>query len=494
LFVGQPWNVGRSIASPPATEERTISNGGVFVLALGAMDFGLEQAIVIPAIPALAREYHASLISISWLITGFLIAAIVAYPLVGRLGDLFGKRLLLLISLALFAVGSFLCAVTDSIALAIGGRVIQGLGAAVGPLTLGLARDSLPPRLLTRAIGGMVGANNAGTGLGLLLGGLLVDYFAARAIFWFLFAVALTLAVTVAALVPESPLRAKARLDFAGAALLVGGLVSLLLAISEGEAWGWSTGRIVGLFVAAACLLLAFMLVEGRVQEPLVDVALVLTRPFANANLCAFAFGLADAIAFIVIPQLAAARTATGYGLGLTATQIGLLLLPFSATGVAGGWLAGRVVDPVGPRLLVALGSLFGIAAFVSLALAHETVVALGTGSALLGLAWGFILAGVYSVVVRTAGADKTSVAAAVTFSVRNIGASVGIAAAAAIITGAGFVGPFHREVGFTRALLLGAAGAGATLLLSSFVPGPATGFERNDCARITRHGGPSLR
>jgi dipeptide/tripeptide permease len=112
------------------------------------------------------------------------------------------------------------------------------------------------------------------------------------------------------------------------------------------------------------------------------------------------------------------------------------------------------------------------VAANISLAVAHETVLALGAGSALLGLGWGFVLAGVYSVVVQTASKDKTSVAAAVTFSARNIGSSLGLTAAAAIITAVGLVGPFDRDVGFTRAFVLAAAGAGATLLLSSRLPG----------------------
>jgi MFS family permease len=472
LFVAESGNVGGSIALPSGPAKRAVSGGSVFVLALGVVDYGLEQGIVVPAIPALAREYHASLISASWLITGVVLAQVVAYPLMSRLGDLFGKRRLLLISLGLFAAGSVVCALTDSIAVAIAGRVIQGLGTGIGPLALGLARDTLPPRLLPRAIGGLIGATNLGNGLGYLLGGLVVDHFSAKAIFWVLFGVALALALGVWALVPESPVRAKARLDFAGAALLVAGLVSLLLAISKGEAWGWSSGRIVSLFVAAAVLLLAFTLVERHVRDPIVDLALVLARPFANANLCAFAFALAYSVIFLVIPQLAGAPARSGYGLGLTTTQIGLLLFATSIAGVASGWLGGRIVDRVGPRRLVALGAVLGTAGYISLALAHGTVFALGGGTTLLGLAWGFLLTGVYSVVVRAAPEDKTSVAAAVTFSGRAIGVSVGTTAAAAIITAAGFFGRFHSEVGFTRAFALGAAGALAAFLLSALLPG----------------------
>jgi MFS family permease len=192
-----------------------LTAGGLFVLALGALDFGLEQSTIVPALPRLAAHYQASAIATGWLATGFLLAATVAAPLFGRLGDLFGKRRLLLVSLSAFTLGSLLCALAESVPLAIAGRVVQGAGAAVAPVPL----------------------------------------------------------------------------DLAGATLLGGGLVALLLAISKGAAWGWSSGAIVGLLVAAAVAFAAFVLVERRVARPLLDLALVARRPFVNANVCALTYG-----------------------------------------------------------------------------------------------------------------------------------------------------------------------------------------------------------
>jgi MFS family permease len=292
------------------------------VLGLGALDFGLEQSIILPALPALANHYDASLISVAWLVTGFGLASIVAVPVFGRLGDLFGKRRLLFASLAAFAIGSLICALTESIELAIAGRIVQGLGAAVGPLTYGLARDNVAPDKLPRAIGAVVGAATAGGAIGFLLSGFLVDRFSAAAIFWFLFALALVVAVAVLVLVDESPVRAHVRLDLGGALLLALGLVALLLAISKGSAWGWSSARIVGIFAASAALLALFVLVERRVRQPLVDLGLVVTRPFLNANVCVSAFGFAFFVAVFLVPQIAASPESTGYGLGLSTVEI----------------------------------------------------------------------------------------------------------------------------------------------------------------------------
>ena len=446
--------------------------GGIVVLSLGALDFGLEQSLIIPALPALAEHYGASLGAIAWMVTGFVLASIVAIPLVGRLGDMFGKRRMLLLSLAAFAIGSLLCALVESSGLAIAGRVIQGLGSAVTPLTYGLARDTVAPERLPHAIGAVVGGASAGAAIGFLLSGLLVDTFSAAAVFWFLLGFAVLIAIAVRLLVRESPVRAAVRLDVGGAALLGLGLLALLLAISRGSTWGWTSGRTLLTFVAAVVLLAAFALVEDRVRQPLVNLGLVVTRPFASANLCAVAFGYSFFIAVFVIPQIAAAPASTGYGLGLSTTGIGLVLLPTGVASLLGGLAGGRAVERVGPRTLVAGGAALGIAGYTSLALAHASTTALAIGSAALGLAWGLILTGIASVVVRSATPDRTSVAVAVNAVTRNTAVAIGAQVAFAIIAGADVAGTFPVESAYTWVFAMGGLGAALLLLTSALMPG----------------------
>ena len=174
----------------------TVNGGAVrnsralVVLAVGALDFGLEQAIVAPALPAIQRDYHASTSSVAWLLTGFLIAAAVITPLAGRLGDNFGRRRVLLASLGCFALGSLVCALGGSVQVLIIGRVAQGLGAGMAPLALALAREHIDPARVPTAVGMLVASASIGTVAGLLLAGLLVDHVGVAAIFWLLFAVA----------------------------------------------------------------------------------------------------------------------------------------------------------------------------------------------------------------------------------------------------------------------------------------------------------------
>ena len=467
------------MSSAVAVVERqrsSLSLGGLMVLAFGALDFGLESSIVLPALPAIAREYGASLIAVSWLATGFLLASVVAIPLFGRLGDIFGRRRLLLGAFGAFCIGSLICAVADSIGLLIAGRIVQGTGAAIGPLAVGIARDTLPAERLTRAFGTFVGAAGAGAAIGYVMSGLLVDHVSVAAIFWFLFGLSIALVAAATALVPTAPAGRRVPVDFAGATLLAAGLAALLLAISKGNEWDWTSARTLGSFAGAVALLTAFLVVERSVAYPLVDPALFGRPPFPNAMVCALAVGYAFAVVVIAVPQLAVLPTATGHGLGYSTTSAGLLLVPMAVTSIAAASVAGRYVDDVGPRTLMATGSAAAVAAYISLIAAHGTAAAIATATGVLGVAVGLTVTGILALVGRSATLDKTSVATAVNAVTRTTGTAVGAAAAAAILTSALTVGPVPAESGFTDCFLMGAIASGFALLASVLLPGRAAG------------------
>lgn len=460
------------VASSAEAAPKSMTIGAVSVLGLGAIDFGLEQSMIVPALPQFARTYDASLIAVSWLVTAYLLTAIVAVPLLARMGDLYGKRRMLLVAVSAFALGSLVCALTESIELAIVGRGIQGIGSAIAPLTYGLIRDTTDARHMPRTIGALVGVANVGGGIGFLLGGLLADAFSPTAIFWFLFCFGVIVFAGVALLVPESPSRKAAAFDPIGALLLGVGLVALLLALSKGSSWGWSSAVIAFLFVAAAAGLTAFTAVERRVKEPLVDLHLVRRRPFVNTNLCIFAFGFTFFSATLILPLIAATPRQSGYGLGLTTTGIGLVLAFTSVAILAAAWVGGRVVDRIGPRLLAATGACFGLGGYCLLYAWHSSAVALGIGTATVVVGSGLIPTAILAVVLRNVGTDKSAVATAVTLLFRSVGLSVGVTVAFAVISGAGLDGQFPNEAGFTRAYLIATAGAAFALLASFFLPG----------------------
>jgi MFS family permease len=454
------------------TRVRTISYAGLLVVALGSLDIGLEQSLVLPALPALAQHYQSSLIATSWIVTGFLLSTVVATPLLGRLGDMFGRRRLLFVALGAFTAGGLVCALSSSIGLVIAGRIMQGFGSATGALMLGILRESMPGERLTRSIGLVVGGAAAGGAIGSVLSGLLVDHISARSIFWFLTVLSLALMLGVLAFLPESPRLESVRVDYAGAAFLAGGLATLLLAISKGNDWHWTSASILGLFAAAAVLLAVLLLVELRVAQPLVDLALVAKRPFANANVCAFAAGYSFFVVLIVVPQIAAMPSLSGYGFGYSTTRTGLLLVPMAVVALISAWVAGAIVDRVGPRFLMAVGSAVGVAAYVLAALAHGNAAELAVVTTGVGVTFGFTLTGIACVVVRRAHREKTSVASGVNGVLRTTGSAIATAGAAALITGAGHVGPFPAEAGYTRAFWMGAIACGFGLVAAALLPG----------------------
>ena len=449
--------------------------GGRFVpwvLVVGALDAGLEQFMVLPILPAVQREIGVSLGASAWLVTGFLLAAVVAAPLFSRLGDMVGKRRVLLASIGAFAAGSLVCALTDSLAGLIAGRVLQGMGAALGPLALGLARDRAPRDRAPIWIGLLIATAGAGAAVGLLLGGLLVDHGSVAAVFWFLFAFAAALILMVWRLVPETATRDTARPDWWGGLLLALGLLSLLLAISQGNRWGWSSVRVVLLVTSAAVLLAVFVVVERRAAAPLVDMRLMAQRPTWSANLAAFAMGFSLFIAGVIVPQIATLPESSGYGFGLTFTQTGLVLFPGAVAILLGGWASGSLVRLLGARALTAIGAAAAAAAYAVLALDHDSLASVVAANIVLGAGIGLAFAAITNLVIGSVDRRQTSVFAATTAVSRSVGAARGAQVAAAIVVAAGLAeSGFPADRGFMGAFALGLVASIVALAATIAIP-----------------------
>src|SRR3954467_9086114 len=235
--------------------ERQSPTRTLLILGAGTLAFVLAQTTVIPALGDIQRELHASATGITWMVTAYLLVASIATPIFGRLGDMFGKERLLAIALACFAVGSVVCSLADSLALMILGRGLQGLGGGVFPLSFGIIRDEFPAERVPTGIA-LLGAIAAiGSGIGLPLGGVLADGPGYHWIFWLGAIMGVLATITTHLFVPESPVRTPGRVDLAGAGILAAGLTALLIGISRGGDWGWSSDRAVGLIAAGLVIL-----------------------------------------------------------------------------------------------------------------------------------------------------------------------------------------------------------------------------------------------
>jgi EmrB/QacA subfamily drug resistance transporter len=428
-------------------------------LLLAGVAFALSQTLVAPALPAIQRSFDASPTSAAWILTGYLLAASVATPLVGKLGDLYGRGPVLTLVLIVFSVGSVICALAGSLGVLIAGRLVQGVGGGIFPLAFGIIRDAFPPQRVAGAIGGLSATFGIGGGLGLVLAGLIVEHLDIAWLFW-LGLVCLPAAAAVWRYVPREAVRAGARIDWLGAAMLSAALTALLLGVSKANDWGWGAGRTLGLIVGGLVLGVAWVLVELRVAEPLVEMRVLRRRPVLMTNLTAVLIGFAMFASFLLVPQLAQTPERFGYGFGATVIGAGLLMLPSTLVMLVAGPAAGRLAA-IAPRLPLLLGTAITALAFLLYALLHETSFEVAAIGALFGIGLGFAYAAMANLVVASVPGDEVGVATGINTVMRTIGGAFGSQVVATLLTGRLIAGtPVPAEAAYTDAFLLAAVAA----------------------------------
>lgn len=440
-----------------------------WVLALGILDFTLETSVVAPALPLVARTYEASPTDVVWMFTAFGLAAAVATPLAGRLGDRVGRRRVLLWSLGMFVLGSAICALASSLGVLIAGRAVQGLGAGTVPLALALVRDHLEPHRVSRAVGLLVGAAGAGSVAGELGGSLLVDAGSLAALFWVLTGLSALAVVAVAAVIPETPVRGTTSIDWVGGVLLGAGMVPLLLALSKGNDWGWDSTRTLALLAGAAAGVALFALRQRTAREPLFDPRLLARRPMWSAQVLSFFVGFVAFSHLAVLPLLAGLPESTGFGLGLSTFEIGLVLVPSSVTALVSGPLSARLAPRVGTRSLVVAGLLCIALGNAILVLVDVTVLTIVLAGLPLGLSFGLTIGTTLDLALAAARRDETGAALGMTNEVRTVGSALGAAIATAVLVAAGQAAPgVPAPSGFDDAFAFFAV---ASLVVAVLVP-----------------------
>ncbi|WP_262379494.1 MFS transporter [Nonomuraea sp. PA05] len=445
----------------PASREASRLNPwpAVVSLAFAASIAALQNTAVVPLLPVLQRELNTSLSAVSWTLTLSLLVGAVSTPLLSRFGDMYGRRRMILGALALLVAGSVLAALATSLTWLIVARVLQGFVAALVPLSIGVVRDSLPRQQLATGIGVLSATMGFGSGGGMILAGLASgDY---HLVFWITGGISLVAAVIVAVLVRDSAPPVKGRPDLAGAALLTGWLVALLLAVSEGGSWGWASPGVLGLFAVAAVLAAVWVLVERRVAEPLVEMAMLVHRGTVGATVSSLLLGFSFFTLLTGMSGFAQAPAAAG-GLAATTLQVGVYLLPSTLFMLVISLFAGRIMRRLPASVMVAIGSGVTGLAGLWLVLQHSAPAHLYVASSLMGIGLGVGYAALGTMAVEHVAADRTAVAAGVNALVRIVGGSVaGAAIAAVLAAGGGYPWVFGAAAGAGVVAALFAAGYG---------------------------------
>ncbi|MFT4011334.1 MAG: MFS transporter [Nocardioidaceae bacterium] len=331
------------------------ANLELLLVGLGALVVSLSQSMLVPVLGDLQAAYGANA---NWLLTSTLLVAAVSVPIMGRLGDMFGKRLMLLVAIGSLVLGSLVNAVSSDIGWMIVGRAIQGLSAAAIPLGVSLLATLMPRERVASSVALISAMLGVGGAFGLPLAGFVAEHWDYHSLFWINTVVGAVAVAGICVFVPESRQREGGRVDLLGSVLLAAGLVCLILPLEQGHDWGWGSARVLGLLAAAAAIFVVFALVELRVRNPLVDLSALSRRPIVLTNLASICFGFALFASFIGTASYVEAAGWTGYGFDSTLLVGGLTLLPSGLMMLICSPLAARLITLRGAPLTLGLGAI----------------------------------------------------------------------------------------------------------------------------------------
>ncbi|MEU6558110.1 MFS transporter [Nocardia nova] len=446
----------------------------VGVLAFAGIIASIMQTLVIPLIAQFPQLLHTTTSNASWIVTVTLLVGAVTTPVAGRLGDLYGKRRVLLLSTIPLIAGSIVCALSDSVLPMIIGRGLQGMGVGIIPLGISVMRDVLPAEKLGSAVALLSASLGIGGALGLPVSAAVAEYSDWHVLFWGAAVLSAVIAVAVWLVVPESEVRGRGGFDYVGAAGLGAGLVALLLAVSKGGTWGWGSGTTVGLFAAAVVVLLAWGWWELRVADPLVDLRVTARPPVLLTNAASVVIGVAMYSSSLIVPQVLQLPTATGYGLGQSMMAMGLWMAPSGLMMMAISPVGARLSALRGPKVTLTVGAL---------------VIAAGYGvtTVLMGSTWGLLIAvcvinggvglaygAMPALIMSSVPLSETASANSFNTLMRSIGTSVAAAVVGVVLAQMSM--DFHghsvpTEGGFRTGLFIGCGVAVIAAALAAAIP-----------------------
>ncbi|MER7503938.1 MFS transporter [Nonomuraea pusilla] len=438
----------RTSTDPPAARA---SGPLIPVLAFVGIVVSVMQTLLIPVLKDLPHLLGTRPDNATWVITSTLLAGAVAMPIMGRLGDLHGKRRMLVLSLAVMVVGALVSALTSDLYVMIAGRALQGFVMSGVPLGLGLMRDLLPRERLGLGMALMSSSMGIGSSLALPAAALVAQHADWHALFYGSASLGvLCIALTLLA-IPESPARAQGAFDVRGAVGLSAGLVLFLLPITKGGDWGWASGTTLGMFAAAAVVLVLWGVMELRLRTPLVNLRTTARPAALFTNLASIMVGASFLVVSLVLPQLLQLPTSTGYGLGQSMVVAGLCMTPLGLTMLLTAPIYARLSAALSPKAALILGMViiaFGYGAGLGLMSAPWQSLVI---TATLGVGIGLAYSSLPALIAGAAPASEAGSANALNTLMRMIGSSV-----ASAVIGMVLAGNAHQVNGVTVPTLHG--------------------------------------
>lgn len=468
-------------------------NATFALLAIAAIGYALLQSLVAPALPDIQHALHTSVNGVSWVLTAYLLSASIATPLIGRLGDIYGKQRLLVAILVVLCGATVISAVATSLPLMLAGRVVQGAAGGVFPLAFGIIRDEFPRARVAGAIGVMSALAGVGGGAGVVLAGPIVSHLSYHYLFWLPLIPLVAATVAIHLFVPESPVRVPGRVNWVGAALMAVGLGAVLVAVSQTPVWHWLSAKTLVVLAVGLAVLAAWVVSEARTEQPLVDMRMMRIRGVWTTNAVALLIGFGMYASFVVLPELVETPARVGYGFGASVTGAGLFLLPSTIAILVAGAQTGRLEKRFGSKPPLLAGAATTGASYVLLALARSEPWEIYMAALLLGTGIGLAFAAMVNLIIENVGPAETGVATGMNAVTRTVGGAFGGAAVASILAASVGGGGFPSAHGFTVAFAACAVALALGVVVGLGIPQrrPADAFVGHEVGDLPELGMP---
>ncbi|MEV6771536.1 MFS transporter [Nocardia sp. NPDC051030] len=426
-------------AAGTTADDRPKAHLGLTLLALCAAGLvvSLQQTVVIPLLPRMIVQLNTDVSGVTWLFTAALLSGAVATPLLSRFGDMYGKKPLVLTAMVMLIIGSVICAFADTLGIYIIGRALQGTSAAMIPLAIGIIRDTFPREKLVSAIGIVSGTMGVGGTIGLLITGVIADHTQdPHPVFWLTAGLGVIAAILIQFSAKNTGVRHGGKPDYLGAILLAGLLICLLLGISEGPRWGWGSGSVLGMFAGAIALTAVWVLVELKVEQPLVRLPLLVGPQSLSANLASALLGFALFGSFTLVSNfIQTPADKVGYGLSGSVLAVGLYGIPSAVLMTFFSFRTGKIAGKIGPAYTLAIGAAFAGLSMAWLAIFHEHGYDMVISQILQGTGFGIGYAALGTLAVQHVPMSESGIASGINSLVRTAGGSIAGAVTASILS-----------------------------------------------------------
>ena len=406
----------------------------VAVLAFAGLCSSFMFTLMVPIQSKLPELLSADRQDTAWVVTSTLLAAAVVTPIAGRLGDMYGKRRIVLVLVTVMVIGSAIAALSSDIIGVIFGRTLQGAVAGVVPLGISIMRDVLHKERVDSAIALMSATLGVGGALGLPISALVTERSDWHVLFWIATALGVVEFALILWIVPVSVLRTGGRFDFIGAAGLAVGLVGILLAMSRGNEWGWGSPGVLICGLGGLAVLATWAWFELRIDAPLLDLRVAARPAVLLTNIASVAIGFALFASNVVYPQMLELPVATGTGFGLSLLAASLIVMPAGLVMMVLSPIAGRIASRTGPEPLLILGAVSLMAAYAFTLIFSSEVWHVLVANVLIGAGIGFGYASMPMLIMRSVPQSETGASNGLNALFRSLGTSMAAAVIGAVL------------------------------------------------------------